>query len=100
MSNKKLITLKKWSVIGDMGPAGLGRLAGEAYGHPRFVDGSPIATSPIKDAQGRYITTVSGSLYYLEDPCPEYLEWLEETKYENFDPENPIRLRSADKDLN
>ena len=97
MSNKKLIKLKGWSVVGDAGPVRLGRLSGEAYGHPRFDYGTPIVSTPIKDAQGRYITTVSGSLYYLEDACEEYLSWLVEIEYENFDPENPIRLRAMDR---
>jgi hypothetical protein len=59
-----------------------------------FRDSEPkqIRTSHIVEANGREITTSSGSVYILEDMDPDYRAWLEEHDLE-FDPENPVQFK-------
>jgi hypothetical protein len=52
----------------------------------------PVITSPIVGVNGKTITTLSGSTYILEDPDPEYLDFLFENNIP-FDPINPIKIR-------
>jgi len=66
-------------------------LAGRVYNNPHFKDGEKIYTSRPLVAKGRIIKTLSGSVYRLGEPDPEYLEWMKEN-YPNFDPENPIKI--------
>ena len=59
-----------------------------------FRDNDPhkIITSSIVSAEGRLITTKSGSKYYLVDINKEYLSWMKNNGY-NFDRDNPIKLK-------
>lgn len=68
-------------------------LSGEVYGHPRFEDGKFVTTSRIVKVEGRQLTTKSGSVYYLEEPHPEYLEWMKDQGYE-YNSDNPIKVKS------
>ena len=89
----EVVTLKGW-VLAAKHPAikkNQYRLFGVCWSHPRFRDGSSIRTSRILDVSGRYILTHSGTLYYLDDPIPEYIEFLHKHGY-IYDPENPIIL--------
>jgi len=69
------------------------RVAGEVWNHPGFPNGHKIQTSsPTSfDPQSRLLTTISGSVYRLEKPDPEWIKWMREQGIE-FDPENPIRF--------
>ena len=49
-----------------------------------------VRTSAIAEVNGRIITTASGSTYFLGEPSPEYLEYLESIGYE-YDIDNPIK---------
>ena len=49
-----------------------------------------VRTSPIKEVDGSIIRTESGSTYFLGDPDPAYLRYLEENGID-FDPKNPIK---------
>lgn len=51
----------------------------------------PVRTSSIASVEGRKVTTVSGSVYILEDINPEYLDYINSSGRE-FDPENPIKI--------
>lgn len=75
------VILKNWYVFqrgGDFQAPELRAscLHGNAYGHPRFDDGSPVNTSRIVNVEdkGEYkaVTTISGSVYhcYKEDVDP------------------------------
>jgi hypothetical protein len=52
----------------------------------------PIRTSYVVEVSGRFIRTVSGSLYKLGEPSEQYREWLRENR-PDWDPENPIIMR-------
>ena len=68
------------------------KLHGEVYNHHRFDDGSSITTSNIESANGKEITTVSGSVYYLDGPPDEtYLKYLEGEGL-SFDENEPVML--------
>ena len=50
-----------------------------------------VMTSAIVKAEGRQITTYSGSVYILEDMDPDYRQWLEKNNL-SFDPESPLKI--------
>ncbi len=58
----------------------------------RESDGRYVRTSPIVKADGKQITTKSGSVYILDDMDPDFRLWLEEQGIE-YDPENPITFK-------
>jgi hypothetical protein len=58
----------------------------------RDNDPRPVITSPIVEVNGRIIRTQSGSTYFLGEPSPEYLAYLESIGYP-YDEENPIKDR-------
>ena len=88
---KEVVTLKSWTLAAKspVVKPGRGCIFGICWGHPRFDDGASIRTSRILDVSGRYVLTHSGTLYYLDDPIPEYIEFLHEHGY-IYDPEIPI----------
>lgn len=92
------VVLSEWSVTNSSdSPYAPPELAGKALvgvviGHPRKIDGSRIKTSTIRTVEGRLVTTWSGTVYLLQDPCPEYREWLREHK-PNWNPDRPIVLK-------
>jgi len=91
--------LENWSVSTDNPyyPPEAGRqyLAGNVYGHPRFEDGHRILTSKPVKADGRLITTFSGSVYQLGKVSDDYLAWLTEHGFK-FDEKNPIKFKGED----
>lgn len=97
MSDKKI--LKEWAVVLSYKNPFLPPeanpicLAGKVYGHPRFDDGHSVRTSPVIGANGREISTESGSVYLLEgSPEQEYLDYLQSIGKE-YDADNPIKTR-------
>jgi hypothetical protein len=86
-----VVTLKGWCLIGKVPSlkSGTHILVGVCWGHHRIPDGSSIRTSKVSDVSGRYVATHSGTLYYLDDPIPEYIEFLQDHGY-IYDPEDPI----------
>jgi len=54
-----------------------------------------VITSDIESANGREITTASGSVYVLQDIDPDYLVWMEKEGIV-FDPTNPIKVKNYD----
>ena len=64
-------------------------LHGEVYGHHRCEDGKSVLTSSVVHADGRKITTSSGTVYELGKPHEEYSRWCEE-RGRPIDPDNPF----------
>jgi len=56
-------------------------------------DDKMVRTSPVKEIDGKNITTKSGSVYVLGTPHPEYVKWCDENGHA-MDPLNPIRKRT------
>jgi hypothetical protein len=85
--------LYKWSVVPSFeDPFKAPEInPGRLFGF-RDEDPKSVRTSPIVSANGREITTRSGSVYILEDIDPEYLAWLEENGYE-YNPADPIKIK-------
>ncbi len=61
-STKPIVTLKRW---GKVGTEDSNFLVGQAYGHPRFEDGTLIRSSRVIDDRGMEVETVN-SIYLLE----------------------------------
>ena len=99
--------LKEWGVVyGDaigFTPPELCDLhaVGIIYDHPAFPDGKLIKTSPVVKADGRALTTYSGSIYILDgSPSQDYLDFLKEIDYE-YDDDNPVKIKHiGNKDAN
>ena len=71
-------TLKQWYVtIPDVNYIGPCVLAGIVYGHPDFVDGSRIFTSPVLRLSDG-VAHCQNRSYILEEPEEGLTEWLEE----------------------
>ena len=66
-------------------------LNGDAVNHPR-LGSTFIQTSPIVKVEGRLIHTMSGSLYFLMDIHPDYLDYLKRNNIP-YDIDNPIKMR-------
>jgi hypothetical protein len=86
-----VVTLKGWVLIArkPVLKRGVHFLMGMCWGHNRIPDGASIRTSRIVDVSGRYVATHSGTLYYLDDPGPEYIKFLQDHGY-IYNPEEPI----------
>ena len=56
------------------------RLQGRVYNHSgRFQDGDFIVTTKVIDkTEDGGIITASGSVYYLQEPDPQYVDWCKE----------------------
>ena len=68
-------------------------LTGEVYNHPveRHYDGKLITTSYVEKAEGRTITTHSGTVYELGEIDPVYLKALKKSGID-YDPDNPVKV--------
>ena len=53
-------------------------------------------TSSIVKAEGRTITTYSGSVYILQDIEPGYFQWLQDNNIP-YHEDNPITLKGGSK---
>ena len=69
-------------------------LRGNVWHHPSYKQGDYITTSGIKSVEGRRVVTRSGSIYWLLDPDPKFVEYLDMIGFD-FDPESPIRAIRA-----
>jgi hypothetical protein len=99
MDISKGLRLENWSAGKDMNdpyqaPETLSlKLQGNVYNHPNFRDGDRVCTSSVVEVSARIVQTSSGSIYYLGEPNPKYLEYLKSIDYP-FDPKNPIKVKS------
>jgi hypothetical protein len=90
--------LKNWAVVGNTDPYAAPELFGSqlnglVYDHPsgHFLDGEPVTTSSIVKAEGRQITTRSGTVYLLDGPpAPEYVAFCKSIG-RTIDEANPIK---------
>lgn len=83
-------TLKKWTTnfmnfdsqltSSEKGVARRIPIVGDIFDHPNYTDGETIHTSYVTDVeiseQKIRITTVSGSKYYLDEPCHFFIEFV------------------------
>lgn len=88
-----LIKLENWGVVykdNAWTPPEFQRIAlhGKAYGHHRHEDGTEVTTTAIKSTDGRTVTTVSGSVYILGEPDPEYARIYPQV----VESDNPVRF--------
>lgn len=87
------IRLHRWSVVSSCDdPFAAPELHQQCLLGIRDSDGKYVRTSPIAKAEGKEITTRSGTLYILEDMDPDFRLWLEEQEIQ-YDPENPITFK-------
>lgn len=89
--------IENWSVVGDPDPYKAPelhrqRIQGEVFGNSKFEDGKFIRTSDIGKVDGSEVITVSGSVYTLGEPSPDYVSWCRENGCHVPTPEEPIRL--------
>lgn len=94
--NKLRYILKNWCVRSDASPYQPPELAkiylsGEVYDHPAFPEGKRISTSNIKEINGPYVTTNSGSVYLLDEPDPKFVKFCEENGVHVPTKEVPIK---------
>lgn len=93
------IKIKNWSVVTTFNPytppeTQKASLNGNVYGHPRFEDGKNVITSTIVEVNGNIVKTYSGSVYELEEPCPDFVEWCEKNGHYVPTKEVPIKWKS------
>ena len=94
------VILKNWSVRGYNNTPYTAPecqrfcLHGEAYGHPRFVDGKAITTSPIQASINNLVETTN-TVYELGEADTSYLLWCEENGIK-VDSENPVKIRKVE----
>jgi hypothetical protein len=67
-------------------------LAGIVTGHPRKRDGKHVITSRIAAAEGRVVTTKSGTRYRLGCINRKYRRWLRKQKLE-YKPKQPVTVK-------
>lgn len=89
-----MITIENWSCVGQKDPylppeALCISLQGNVYGHPSFMDGDEVVTTPVISAKGLNVRVASGRVYILGKVSDEYREWLEQNR-PNWDKNNPI----------
>jgi hypothetical protein len=83
--------LENWSVYcGD--PYQPPELGGIRLHGTRVGEDSPVVTNYVDHVEGRRVTTLTGSVYVLGEPDPQYLRWMAENGHA-YDPEQPIRVR-------
>jgi len=73
-------TINHWKLVLDTKV-----IKGRVYNYPGLVDGEPISTSPVVRVRGRTVVTLSGSIYVLGTPDPDFLNTLE-----LYEEENPL----------
>lgn len=74
-------------------------LAPELHDHLHLagiIDGKEKLTSRIVKANGRTVTTKTGTVYELGDPRPEFAAWCAE-RGEPIDPQQPVKVRPSRK---
>ena len=88
-AKKNAKTLETWFATRDeyMAP----ELGPKIVGYPPGDRQNSVITSPVIEASGRFVRTLSGRTYRLGDVDPAYLANLKANRYP-FDPENPIRI--------
>jgi hypothetical protein len=96
------IKIREWAVVDPNANANTApeqlvpRLQGRVYGHPQRPEGDLVVTSPIVAADGRIVTTRSGSVYELDGPPdPRYVAASKLLGF-TIDEANPIRIQAME----
>jgi hypothetical protein len=92
MSSKSVITLANWELVGSRAQRVRPHFAPAHLSGFVDLDGECIITSKVVAAEGRTVTTHSGSRYLLGSPLPAYVDWLAGLGLE-LDDENPLGAR-------
>jgi hypothetical protein len=79
---EKWFSTREYYDAPELGP----RIIGFREGDP---EGKKAMTTSIVESEGRYVLTLSGSVYWLGEPDPDFLDNLKLNSYP-FDPESPI----------
>ena len=94
-----MVKLEQWGVVYDAEwdgytPPEMRRtyLKGDVYGHHRKADGETVRTSHIVAAEGRTVTTASGTVYLLGETRAEYRAYVENELGRIIDEEQPVRF--------
>lgn len=95
--------LENWSVVVHpedtyLPPEVAGKyVSGAIYGDVtgRWEDGHRVTTSRLAKAEGKFITTNSGSVYELGEPDPEYIAWCQDVGVHVPTPEEPIKVHNG-----
>lgn len=90
-----MYTLRNWSLVSDGCPyippeSRKIFLSGEVYGHEK-KDGSIIKTSYIVDVSGDLVITRSGSIYKLENPSEDYINYCKKNNLHIPTEKEPIK---------
>lgn len=83
--------LHKWSVQDRSDPYAAPEASRKCLRGWRDNEEKVIVTSYIVKAEGRTITTYSGSTYILEEIDPDYLMWMRDNGVTYY-PDNPIKI--------
>lgn len=98
-----MIQIEKWSTTTYPGSTPLDApettisIQGEVYGHPRFMNGQHIITSPIRIIEttglfGTVVRTSSGSEYRIGKPDPAFVKQCKEKGWHVPTLEQPFKL--------
>jgi len=101
-----MIKIENWSlIVPDVDPYLAPelfsvRLHGEVHGHPNFVDGEEVTTSPIVSFNGRVVKT-QNSEYELGIVNQEYSKWYKENGEGKCDLESdaPLTPRNMEEEV-
>jgi hypothetical protein len=91
--------LEKWSVVvGDPDPymppeMQEKRICGLVFGHPQYQDGHEIVLGSVDTVEGSIVKTLSGSVYELGEPDPEYVAYCKTAGCHVPTKEQPIKFR-------
>ena len=88
--------LRQWFITDDGSPYIAPELRSPRLVGYRDDDPKQIITSSIVKAEGRTITTYSGSVYILQDIEPGYFQWLQDNNIP-YHEDNPITLKGGSK---
>jgi hypothetical protein len=67
-------------------------IQGKIYNHPKFKDNTEILTTYIIHVDGKIITTMSGTKYYIEGPPSKDYQYYCNKHKIVIDENNPIKL--------
>lgn len=85
-----MVDLDDWSIVGEHQTL---YSAPHQQLHGRRPDGKYIRTSRIKTINGNEVTTLSGTIYKLLTPHPDYIQWCIDNNYHIPTEAEPIILR-------
>lgn len=86
--------IEAWAIVGDTcvyTPPEVKFLTGKVFGSPNHPDGTRITTSEIVSHRDGLVTTASGSVYELGEPCQSFVDWCRKNNVHVPTREQPIK---------